>query len=184
MKHIQAANFTPVHSRVIDLLFVHDMEFKEDKEAAEDVAMFFHNQRKGDPNGSSAHVCFDNNSAVSCVWDHDVAWAAPGVNHNGWHAEFAGFSTQKPRDWHDKFSETMIFDIAVPVFARKALIYKIPTRLCEASDLKKGRSGISGHLFATEAFGPVGGHTDPGKNFPWDDFIKEVHLRKIWLKHH
>jgi N-acetyl-anhydromuramyl-L-alanine amidase AmpD len=42
-----------------------------------------------------------------------------------------------------------------------------------ASQVKLG-TGIIGHNDVTVAFRIKGGHSDPGKNFPWDDFIDMV----------
>lgn len=183
MRHIQAANFTPVTHRDITLLVVHDMEFPKTLKAAEDVATFFHNQPKGS-NGSSAHVCFDSDSAVSCVFDHDVAWAAPGANHNGWHAEFAGYAKETARDWKDAYNHKMIFEVAAPVFAHRALRYSIPCHIVDAAGLRAGRSGITTHRFITDSGigGAAGTHQDPGPNFPLEDFVKEVRSIKQHLK--
>lgn len=179
MKFVQAKNYTPVDQREIDLLVIHDMEFPELPTAAEDVAAFFAGVKAP---RASAHYCLDNNSAVQCVRDHDVAWAAPFINNNGLHFEFAGKASQKKRDWHDTYSEAMIFDVAVPIFARKALRYEIPARLIDPDDLKRGRSGITSHNYATLAFGPVDGHTDPGDNFPYAEFVDAVRMVKRTMR--
>jgi hypothetical protein len=181
MRFIQAANFTPVHSREIDLLVVHDMEFPELISAAEDVAHFFANQPKG-PNGSSAHACFDNNSVVGCVHDHDVAWAAPGANHNGWHGEFAGYAKQTGKQWRDRYDDAML-KIAARVYAHKALRYNIPAVVSDPDELKKGKSGIKTHRYITMSGigGPSGTHQDPGPAFPLHDFATEVRSIKRYL---
>lgn len=173
MRHIQAANFTAVARRSIDLIIIHDMEFKEVKTAAEDVANFFKNQPKGD-NGSSAHYCADENSIVSSVWDHDVAWAAPGANHNGLHYELAGYSKQNRKDWGDQYDQDM-FEIVAEHAARKAHKYGIRPRKIKAADIKAGRSGFAGHADVTEAYPTLGSHTDPGPHFPWGYFMRRVH---------
>lgn len=181
MRHIQAANYTAVSNREIDLLVIHATQSSEKPNASVAIANFFHNQPKG-PNGSSAHYTLDSKEAVSCVWDHDVAWAAPYINHDGLHFEFVGMSEQSKRDWKDKYSEAQIFDLAVPIFAHKALRYGIPARIVEAIDLKRGHRGITAHRWATQAFGPQGGHTDPGPNFPYYDFATEVRKYKKFLR--
>lgn len=179
MKFVEARHYTPVDHREIELLVIHDMEFPELPEAAEQVAEFFAGPKAPQ---ASAHYCLDNNSAVACVRDHNVAWAAPYINHDGLHFEFAGRAAQTKRDWHDRYSEKLLFDIAAPLFARKALRYSIPARLVDDGDLKRGRSGITSHNFATLAFGPKDGHTDPGENFPYSEFIAEVRELKRALR--
>lgn len=183
MKHIQAANFTPATNRQIRLLVVHDMEFPETKTAAEDVAHFFANQPKGS-NGSSAHVCVDCDSAVSCVFDHDIAWAAPGANSDGWHCEFAGYAKETKRDWKSKYNQEMIFKVAVPIFAHKALTYHIPAVIVRPDGLRAGQSGITTHKFITESGigGSAGTHRDPGDNFPLVDFVEAVRKYKKFLR--
>lgn len=174
MNYIQARNYTPVASRTIDLLVIHDMEFPETLTAAEDVARYFARQEKG-PNGSSAHYCLDSNSAVHCVRDHDVAWAAPGANHDGLHFEFAGYAKQTDKQWRDKYDEAML-DIAARLFARKAHQYHIPVAHVGPVHLRHGYSGITTHREITESGigGPNANHQDPGPNFPLADFLARV----------
>jgi len=174
MRHIQAANFTAVQSRSIDLIVIHDMEYLEKLTAAEDVANFFKNQPKSSKTGSSAHYCADDNSIVSCVFDHDVAWAAPGANHNGLHIELAGYSKQDRKDWGDEYDLEM-FELVAELAARKAHKYDIRPRKIGAADIKAGRSGFVGHRDVTAAYPNLGSHQDPGEHFPWDHFMRRVH---------
>lgn len=180
MKFIKAKHFTEVSQREIDLLVIHTMEFPEIPSAAEDVAKFFANSNAPE---ASAHYCLDNNSAVQCVRDNDVAWAAPGINHNGLHFEFSGYAKQGEgrHGWDDEYSNDLL-ENAAHLFARKGLRYHIPADLIEPRDLKRGRSGITSHNFATIAFGPEGGHTDPGKDFPYEQFISRVRVIKKHLR--
>src|SRR4051794_37904817 len=107
MEFIQAKNYTPTKSRSIDLLVIHDMEAPETGDTAENVAHYFANQPKGS-SGSSAHYCIDNNSVVQCVRDHDVAWHAPGANHDGLGFEHAGYARQTAQEWNDAYSKSML----------------------------------------------------------------------------
>jgi N-acetyl-anhydromuramyl-L-alanine amidase AmpD len=150
------------------------MEYPEKLTAAEDVGHFFANQEKGSKKGSSAHVGFDENSGCRYVSDHDVAWAAPGANHNGLHVELAGYSKQSRADWGDEYSMNML-ELAAEWVARKAHRYDIRPRKIGAEDIRAGRSGICGHLNVTHAYPNLGSHTDPGENFPWGHFMHRVH---------
>lgn len=174
MKFVPAANFTPVTFRAINLLVTHDMEMPEKGTTAEACANFFHNQKKGS-DGSSAHFCLDNDSAVQCVHDHDVAWAAPGANHDGLHFEHAGYAKQTHRDWDDDFSTKMLL-ISAHLQAQKAHQYRIPIKFLSAVEVKQGHRGLTGHLQITKSGigGAAGTHTDPGENFPWGRFIRYV----------
>ncbi len=86
VQFIQAANFTPVRSRLIDLISLHSIQAPQKGSTAESTARYFANPSTR----VSAHNCFDQDSQVKCVRNNDVAWAAPGANHNGLHYELAG----------------------------------------------------------------------------------------------
>jgi hypothetical protein len=86
--------------RNVRLIVIHSMEAPEKGETAENVARFFQNPEKP----ASAHLCIDNNSIVQCVFDNDVAFAAPGANHDGIQLELAGFARQTRQDWMDPYS--------------------------------------------------------------------------------
>jgi N-acetyl-anhydromuramyl-L-alanine amidase AmpD len=174
MDFVQAANFTKVDHRDINLILIHDMEYPEKLTAAEDVAQFFASQKKSALSGSSAHYCCDNNSVVQCVRDNDVAWAAPGANHDGLHFELAGFSKQNRGNWLDEYGRELLDRVARHV-AHKCIRYKIPTNHhLSAVEVRRGERGICGHVDVTEAFPGMGSHTDPGENFPWYYFMELV----------
>jgi N-acetyl-anhydromuramyl-L-alanine amidase AmpD len=176
MQFIPAANFTHHPSaRDINLLVIHDMEAPERSTTAEAAAQFFHDQPRSSTSGSSAHYCIDNNSIVQCVRDHDIAWAAPGANHDGLHFEHAGYASQTKHDWADHYSTAMLRRSAELV-ARKARRYHIPIRFLTADEVRAGHAGITGHLQITQSGigGAAGSHTDPGSNFPWHRYIRYV----------
>ena len=52
--------------------------------------------------------------------------------------------------------------------------YAIPAVHLTPAQLAAGARGIIGHIDATNAYGPRGGHTDPGPSFPWDAYIAKV----------
>ena len=72
--------------RRIDLIVVHTMEMDEKGSTAESCASWFQNPAAG----VSAHYCVDADSIVQCVKEEDVAWHAPGANHDGIGIEHAG----------------------------------------------------------------------------------------------
>ena len=98
---VQARNFTRGRSSRIDVLVIHTMESPEKPETAEDVAHWFAGSTAPQ---ASAHYCIDGDSIVQCVQDSDVAWHAPGANHNGLGFEHAGKAAQTARDWGDEYS--------------------------------------------------------------------------------
>jgi len=177
MEMIEAANYTKVDSRSIDLLVIHDMEYPERLDAAEQVAKFFANQKKG-PSGSSAHYNIDANSIVQSVRDRDVAWAAPGGNHDGLQFEHAGVARQTTAQWLDSYGEKMLFSQSAPLFAAKCKQYKIPPVFLRAPDLTAQKRGITTHWEITRAFSKGRGHTDPGVGFPLEQFMNTI--RKLY----
>lgn len=178
-KFIQARNYTWVSDfapRQIDLINIHTMEMAEKGDTAESCALYFRNQPKHDPSkghfGSSAHYCIDNNTVVQCVKDKDVAWAAPGANHNGLQLEHAGYARQLPRDWNDPFSRAMLVTSA-GLAAKLARKYNIPVRWLSVSDLKAGKRGFTSHANVSLAF-RRSNHTDPGVGFPVHEYLQLV----------
>ncbi len=154
---------------------MHSMEFPEKGDTAENVAWFFQNpkDKKGNPVQVSAHLCVDNDSIVQCVMDNNVAFAAPGVNHDGIHIEQAGFARQTRAEWLDPFGILML-NLSANAAAQYCLKYNIPVKHLTNVELKAGEKGIIGHVQATAVFKPNKGHTDPGTGFPWDHFMERV----------
>lgn len=161
--------------RNVRLVVMHSMEAAEKGNTAENVARFFQNPRdaKGRPVRASAHLCVDSDSIVQCVMDNNVAFAAPGVNNDGIHIEQAGFAAQTRGQWLDPFGILML-NLAANVAAQYCLKYNIPVKHLSNAELKAGEKGIIGHVQATAVFKPNNGHTDPGKDYPWDHFLERV----------
>lgn len=173
MLFIQARNYTrgPRTKGPIKWIVLHDMEAPEKGETAENVAKWF--AGKTAPQ-ASAHYCCDNNSTVRCVWDSDIAWAAPGANAQGLHIECAGYAKQGRTDWLDGYSKAMLDTQVIPLVARLCKKYTIPAVKLTPQQVAAGKRGICGHLDVTRAFPGKGTHVDPGPNFPWDYVIAGV----------
>ncbi len=157
--------------RTVRVVVIHTMEAPKKADTAENVAKFF--QTLPATKKASAHLCIDNDSIVQCVFDNDVAFAAPGVNRDGIQLELAGFASQTAADWKDAYN-ILLLEKAANAAAQYCLKYDIPRVHLTNKQLKDGAKGIIGHVQATEVFPPNAGHTDPGKNFPWDFFIERV----------
>jgi len=157
--------------RAINLVVIHDMEAPELDGTAEAVAAYF--QKPG--TRASAHECVDNNSVVVGVPDNDVAWAAPGANHDGLQFELAGYARQTRKQWADPYSDALLH-LAARRVARKCETHDIPVRFRDAADLRAGgarRRGITTHAQVTLAH-HQSTHTDPGPNFPMLTFLGMV----------
>lgn len=156
--------------REVRVIVIHTMQAPEKDKTAENVAKYF--QGLPSTKKASAHLCIDNNSIVQCVSDNDVAWAAPGANHNGIQLELAGYAGQSSAEWDDVYSKALL-ENAANAAAQYCLKYDLPRKHLNNAELKAGNEGIIGHDQATQVF-KLGNHTDPGKNFPWKDFIDIV----------
>ena len=167
-QHIQARNFTNTNGRRVDLVVMHTDEANERPDNAENVARFFATTDRD----ASAHYCCDNNSIVSCVDEMDVAFGAPHVNHNGVHIEQSGDAAQRPADWADDFSQTMLKEQVAPLVADIATRHGIPIRHLTNDELRRGLRGVVGHVQASQVFG--GTHTDPGASYPWGLLISRA----------
>jgi hypothetical protein len=163
MTFVQARWFTETNGRPIDLLVVHSMEMDEKPDTAEVCARYFATT----DTKASAHACVDVDSRVDCVIDKDVAYAAPGANHDGLHLELAGRARQTRAEWLDQYSRRMIEGPAAEWVAAKAKFWRIPLEFLKADALRAGRRGVTTHNEVRLAFGKTT-HTDPGNGFPMD----------------
>lgn len=172
---IEAANYTKTNGRNIRLIVIHTMETSEGSEVAEAVARYF----AGGSVRASAHLCIDNNSIVRCVHPSHVAWAAPGANSDGLQIELAGRAAQNNSDWSDSYSKSMLA-LAADAAAQYCLVYKIPIRHLSNAELSSGKKGFIGHVQASEVY-KQSSHWDPGPNFPWTSFLRQVRTR-FWIR--
>lgn len=165
---LYSPNRTKVKRRTIDLIVIHDMEAPELDGTAEAVARYF---QRTDVR-ASAHECIDANSVVVTCPDRDVAWAAPGANHNGLQFELAGYARQTRREWLDAYGQAML-KLAARRVAKKCLRYNLPVVFRDAEAIKAGKQGITTHWEVTKAY-RRSSHTDPGPNFPLNTFVAAV----------
>jgi N-acetyl-anhydromuramyl-L-alanine amidase AmpD len=124
---------------------------------------------------ASAHYGVDRDEILQYVLERDIAWHAPGVNHNGIGVELAGYASQGARDWADDYSAALLARSAELVSALCAT-YKIPVTFVEASGLLDGDRGITTHAEVSRAF-KLSNHTDPGTNFPMTTYLQSVASR-------
>jgi hypothetical protein len=166
---VQARNFKAASRERIDLLVVHSMEAPEKPTTAENVAAWFAGATAP---MASAHYCIDADSIVQCVREKDVAYHAPGSNHNGIALEHAGYAKQSAEDWGDTYSETMLRRSA-ELAARLCRKYDVPVVYLDATDLALGKRGITTHRAVSAAF-KQSTHTDPGSHFPMAHYLELV----------
>lgn len=170
---VPAKFFTAVpktQRRAVRVIVMHDMEAPEKGDTAEAIARYFRDMPDNRP--ASAHVCVDNNSIVQCVHDNNVANAAPGCNNDGIQIELAGYGNQTRAQWLDEYG-LGVLDLGALAAAQYCLKYDIPAVHLTNDQLRAGQRGIIGHYQASEVY-QKSDHTDPGPNFPWDDFMCRV----------
>ena len=167
---IPSPNFTRGRARNVRVVVIHTVEAPERGTIAEDVAR---NWFATPAARSSAHYIVDSDSIVRCVDEANTAWAAPGANADGIQIEHAGYAAQNPGQWGDDYSRAML-ELSARLTADLCRRYAIPAVHLTPSQLAAGARGIIGHIDATNAYGPRGGHTDPGPSFPWDAYIAKV----------
>lgn len=170
---VQAKYFAAVPRdtpRTVRVIVIHDMEYPEKLTAAEEVAEYFRTMPDHRP--ASAHICVDADSIVQCVHDRDVAYAAPGCNHDGIQIELAGYGRQSRADWLDDYSARLL-DRAANATAQYCVKFDIPPVLLTDEQLRAGDRGIVGHAWVSRVY-RESDHTDPGVNFPWDIFMGNV----------
>lgn len=162
-------------ARKIDLVVLHDMEAPERLDTAENVAAYFARPTTK----ASAHYCVDRDSIIECVPLKDVAWAAPGANHNGIQIEFAGYARQTPAQWNDAYSKEML-QRGAELTAWLLKRFNIPVKFVDSLGLKRGERGITTHREVSLAF-KLSSHTDPGPSFPRLDFMHSVAVARAAL---
>ena len=169
-KFVQAAHYTPNRTGSPRLWVEHDMEAPERATIAEDVAAYFASGRVR----ASAHANVDVDSIVGSVRWADVAWAAPGSNHDGLQIEHAGYARQIRAEWLDPYGVAMLERSARLFVEVGFLIYKIPPKVLTVDEVRDGAPGICGHWDVSKAFGRSD-HWDPGHHFPYDYLLERVH---------
>ena len=155
----------------VRLIVIHTMETPESFGRAKQVANWFAGATAPD---ASAHYCIDNKDVINTVKEEDTAWAVGqyDINQASISIELAGSASQTSSQWKDAYSMAEL-QLAAKLCAQLCKKYNIPVVKLPALSLKTG-TGLVGHMDVTTAYAIQGGHTDPGKNFPWVDFINMV----------
>lgn len=168
MRFIQARDFYRGRRNRIVRIHLHSVEGIEADGTAENVARYFQKPARR----SSAHYVVDNNSEVQCVRDEDTAFHVGNDNSKSIGIEHAGFARQSREEWLDDYGKDML-ERSARLCANLCRKWRIPIKWLDIVDLKENQSGISSHANAAIAFGGST-HTDPGRHFPHDYYIKRV----------
>jgi N-acetyl-anhydromuramyl-L-alanine amidase AmpD len=175
---IRAKHFTVAARTEVGLLVLHTMEVPCASGMARRVAQGFALGERV----ASAHYCVDPSNVVQCVREDDVAFhcksnATGDVNRHSIGIEHAGYSEgPSATDWQDEHAAGM-FDLSAELAAEVCRRWQIPIVHLTPAQLLAGQRGIIGHVDATVAYQVPGGHQDPGKDWPWDNWLSLVLAR-------
>jgi N-acetyl-anhydromuramyl-L-alanine amidase AmpD len=165
---MQAINYRPANRTDIRWIVIHTMEAPEKGSTAEAVSRW---AAGANAPQASWHFAVDNDSIVQCVREQDVAWHAKQANRYGIGIEHAGYARQTAEEWNDEFSQEML-ERSARLSAYLAKKYDIPFRHLTLEQYLNGEKGFIEHADVTRAHNTPGGHQDPGKNYPWDEYLQ------------
>lgn len=169
---VEPKSWTDANRTSVQLIVIHDTEGSSNAESAEDGAAY--DARRTD--GTSTHYFVDNTSIVQCVRTADQAHAARAQgNKRGIQYELCARASFTKAQWTSADYGLPMLERAAAQVARDCAKWQIPVRRLTSDQVAAGQKGICGHADITAAFPKDNGtHTDPGKSFPWDDFIALV----------
>lgn len=170
-RFVQAKWQTVAHRERVDWIVIHTMETPCVSGMAARIAQRFElGERK-----VSAHYCVDPVEIVQCVRDTNVAWHCPGANRRGIGIEHAGYSQgEHATDWSSDGHAQGMLALSARLTADLCARWNIPAVHLTPAEVAAGHRGIIGHDGATEAFRTPGGHTDPGKAWPWEKYLGAI----------
>jgi N-acetyl-anhydromuramyl-L-alanine amidase AmpD len=165
-KYWSAAANTP------KLIVLHSMECPLESGRAEQVARWFAGPTSP---RASAHYMVDPNSVWCGVKPPNVAWHVGAAN---WYSgagsigiEQSGYAYQS--DWSAAGDPSKQMDLVISLVAALCDRYQIPRVWLGVDGLRAGAAGISTHGLCSAA-GIGTDHTDPGPDWPKDEFIRRL----------
>jgi N-acetyl-anhydromuramyl-L-alanine amidase AmpD len=165
---LQARHYRP-GPRKVDLVVIHSAEIGESLEGAEALMKVCATSERV----ASWHYAVDANSITQSVHELDIAFHAPGANHNGIGIELSGRAKQTAAEWQDPFSFTML-ELVAGLVARICARYELPVVFVPREVLRSaGAQGITTHAEVSKAFGKSS-HWDPGPHFPMPHLLERV----------
>lgn len=166
---VQAAKYRVNPGRPFRVIVIHDMEAPEGPATAENCARFF----AGPSAGGSAHYCVDTDSIVQSVKEADQAAHAPGANTDGIGIELCGYARQSRDEWLDPASLAtmrLAAGLVADISARTGIPYRW---LTDEQLADRQTKGMVTHAQVSRVF-RQSDHTDPGPDFPADEFLRLV----------
>jgi N-acetylmuramoyl-L-alanine amidase len=172
LRFVRPKAWTPANRDYVQFLVIHDTEGSSHAQSAEDGAAY--DARRTD--GTSTHYFVDSNSVIQSVeTKHKAHTARANGNRLGIHYELCAKASFPRSRWLDPAYGLPMLKLAAKQAARDCKKWNIPIRKITPAAAAAGTKGILGHGDVTRAFPQDHGtHTDPGPNFPWDEFISMV----------
>jgi hypothetical protein len=139
----------------------------EIEHGAQGLATFL--EHNGSDGGGYHHI-IDDHEKIRIARDDQLVYGAKGGGANllGLHYCIIGSADQTAQQWMDPYSVSAMVICADQI-----------RNDCDSKSIAKVHtpgsfSGVCGHHDVTLAFHVVGGHYDPGTNFPWNYFMQLV----------
>ena len=121
--------------------------------------------------GSSYTILVGLSKTLRANDDNYIPWAAAQTgNRIGLHLSFLAYAASTRAEWLRYRSQ---LELAAEVVADWCQRYGIPAVKITPEQLQRGQRGICGHYDISLAWRETD-HTDPGPNFPWDEFLEMV----------
>jgi hypothetical protein len=133
--------------------------------------------------GGSAHYIEDLSFEEHCLPDEAIAWHAP-PNQHSIGIEICADGGEPYRNFVPYTRKQWLSPQVWPAVERAARRtreladrYGLPLRKLTVSQVRAGKPGICGHADVSAAFGQSS-HTDPGRTFPWKEFLAAVRAKE------
>lgn len=167
---VQARYWSPA-SQNPRLIVIHSMECPLEAGRAEQVARWFASPASPQ---ASAHYMVDPAATWCGVRPPNVAWHVGAAN---WYQDSSSIGIEQSgyaysTDWFSQLGLVQL-DRIVDLVGALCDRYLIPREWVDVAGLRAGRAGISTHWLCTQA-GIGSDHTDPGPNWPIEEFMKRL----------
>lgn len=161
---IEAAHYTKGRPAPIKWIVLHSAEGAKTAAA---LGRYFQETARA----ASSHIGVgQDGKAAQYVHDGDTAYAAKNANAVGWQVELCGFADWNRSEW---LAHRPMLDAAARLVAKACQAFKVRATWLTAADLEAGHSGLVTHRTVSQ-WKPSTGHTDPGRDFPFDVFLALV----------
>src|SRR6266487_1706568 len=140
----------------------------EDLSGAAAIAEYFSHP----VSGGSTNLVVDDRCCYRTMYDLEVPWGAPPLNHSGFHIEHVAYSAWPRCRW--MLHQPMLHRSAYKA-ASRCKKFNIPVVWLDVEAVRKRLPGVTSHRNVSYAFHETD-HTDPGLGFPYKYWMGLVKL--------